>query len=225
MDPETRKTTEGAPSVWTPANIVTCVRIVFIPVFMVLAELSCIQAGALYDPVLAPAACILYILLSLTDKLDGYLARSRNEITDFGKFLDPIADKLLVFSALLILLEQEFMGVWVVFIILLREFLVSALRMVAGAKGVVIAADTLGKWKTAVTMIALRLLHRHRDRVCRRRLSCRVPCHRRTRAHYFGGGSHRRLGRAVFLERPRRHLLVRGGTHDLCCSGCGRGGA
>lgn len=155
MDPETKNRDEGAPSVWTPANIVTCVRIVFIPVFMVLAELSCIQAGALYDPVLAPAACLLYILLSLTDKLDGYLARSRNQITDFGKFLDPIADKLLVFSALLILLEQEFVGVWVVFIILLREFLVSALRMVAGAKGVVIAADTLGKWKTAVTMIAL----------------------------------------------------------------------
>ena len=142
-------------SVWTPANIVTCVRIVFIPVFMLLAELSCIEAGALYDPLLTPAACILYIVLSLTDKLDGYLARSRGEITDFGKFLDPIADKLLVFSALLILLEQDFVSVWVVFIILLREFLVSALRMVAGAKGVVIAADTLGKWKTAVTMVSL----------------------------------------------------------------------
>lgn len=142
-------------SVWTPANIVTCVRIVFIPVFMLLADFSCVQAGALYDPVLAPAACILYILLSLTDKLDGYLARSRNEITDFGKFLDPIADKLLVFSALLILLDQGFVNLWFVFIILVREFLVSALRMVAASTGIVIAADTLGKWKTAVTMISL----------------------------------------------------------------------
>ncbi|MCI7731035.1 CDP-diacylglycerol--glycerol-3-phosphate 3-phosphatidyltransferase [Enorma burkinafasonensis] len=141
--------------VWTPANIVTCVRIVFIPVFMVLAELSCDVPGATYLVGPAVAACILYIVLSLTDKLDGYLARSRGEITDFGKFLDPIADKLLVFSALLILLEQGLVSVWVVFIILLREFLVSALRMVAGAQGVVIAADQLGKAKTAVTMVSL----------------------------------------------------------------------
>lgn len=141
--------------VWTPANIVTCVRIVFIPVFMVLAELSCDVPGASYLAGPAVAACVLYIVLSLTDKLDGYLARSRGEITDFGKFLDPIADKLLVFSALLILLEQGLVSVWVVFIILLREFLVSALRMVAGAQGVVIAADQLGKAKTAVTMVSL----------------------------------------------------------------------
>ena len=141
--------------VWTPANIVTCVRIVFIPVFMVLAELSCDVPGAIYLAAPAVAACVLYIVLSLTDKLDGYLARSRGEITDFGKFLDPIADKLLVFSALLILLEQGLVSVWVVFIILLREFLVSALRMVAGAQGVVIAADQLGKAKTAVTMVSL----------------------------------------------------------------------
>ena len=146
---------QGATSVWTPANIVTCVRIVFIPIFMVLAELSCVVSGAVYLPVPTIAVCVLYILLSLTDKLDGYLARSRHEITDFGKFLDPIADKLLVFSALLILLEQGLVSVWVVFIILFREFLVSALRMVAGAQGVVIAADKLGKWKTAVTMVSL----------------------------------------------------------------------
>lgn len=146
---------QGATSVWTPANIVTCVRIVFIPIFMVLAEFSCVVSGAVYLPVPTIAACVLYILLSLTDKLDGYLARSRHEITDFGKFLDPIADKLLVFSALLILLEQGLVSVWVVFIILFREFLVSALRMVAGAQGVVIAADKLGKWKTAVTMVSL----------------------------------------------------------------------
>ena len=141
-------------SVWTPANIITCVRIVFIPVFMVLAIES--HRGALdYDTTLAFSAFALYVVLSLTDKVDGYLARSRNEITDFGKFLDPIADKLLVFSALLILLQQDNVSVWFVFIILLREFLVSALRMVASANGVVIAADKLGKWKTATTMVSL----------------------------------------------------------------------
>ena len=142
-------------SIWTPANIVTCVRICFIPVFMVLATTSFDAANGTFDFGLALAACVVYILLSLTDKVDGQLARSRGEITDFGKFLDPIADKLLVFSALLILLDQGFVNVWFVFIILLREFLVSALRMVASAAGVVVAADKLGKAKTAVTMVSL----------------------------------------------------------------------
>lgn len=142
-------------SIWTPANVITSVRICFIPVFMLLAVLSRDAMGALTHPDFAIGACVLYILLSLTDKLDGSLARKRNEITDFGKFLDPIADKLLVFSALLLLLDQGYVNVWVVFIILLREFLVSALRMVASAAGEVIAADSLGKAKTAVTMVSL----------------------------------------------------------------------
>lgn len=152
---------EEITSIWTPANIVTCVRIVFIPIFMLLSEMSFRAAttsnftGALGAGTLAAAAFVLYLLLSLTDKIDGDLARKRGEVTDFGKFLDPIADKLLVFSALLILMEHGYVNVWFVFIILLREFLVSALRMVASANGVVIAADKLGKWKTAVTMVSL----------------------------------------------------------------------
>ena len=137
--------------VWTPANIVTCVRIAFIPVFMLVAA----AADGPVDAPLAVAAVVIYVPLSLTDKVDGYLARSRNEITDFGKFLDPIADKLLVFSALLMLLDRGEVGVWVVFVILVREFLVSALRMVAASTGEVIAADSLGKAKTAVTMVSL----------------------------------------------------------------------
>lgn len=149
----------AAPGVWTPANVVTCVRIALIPVFMVVAIAARGEAGARGfgpgDPVLSVAAFALYLALSLTDKVDGYLARSRGEVTDFGKFLDPIADKLLVFSALLLLLEQGSVSVWAVFVILLREFLVSALRMVAGAQGEVIAADALGKAKTAVTMVSL----------------------------------------------------------------------
>ena len=141
----------GEKDVWTPANIVTCVRIAFIPVFMVVA----MEAGVYANPPLAVVAFVIYVTLSLTDKVDGYLARSRNEITDFGKFLDPIADKLLVFSALLLLMADGFVSVWVVFVILVREFLVSALRMVAASSGEVIAADTLGKAKTAVTMVSL----------------------------------------------------------------------
>lgn len=124
-------------SVWTPANIVTCVRIVFIPVFMIVSALSHTSVAgtdwSTFDGPLAAAAFILYVILSCTDKVDGYLARSRNEITDFGKFLDPIADKLLVFSALLLFLDFGAVTVWSVFIILFRELLVSALRMVASA--------------------------------------------------------------------------------------------
>lgn len=146
-------------SVWTPANIVTCVRIVFIPVFMIVSALShaCVAGTdwSTFDGPLAAAAFILYVILSCTDKVDGYLARSRNEITDFGKFLDPIADKLLVFSALLLFLDFGAVTVWSVFIILFRELLVSALRMVASAAGVVIAADKLGKYKTATTMVSI----------------------------------------------------------------------
>ena len=97
-------------SVWTPANIVTCVRIVFIPVFMIVSALSHTSVAgtdwSTFDGPLAAAAFILYVILSCTDKVDGYLARSRNEITDFGKFLDPIADKLLVFSALLLFFDK-----------------------------------------------------------------------------------------------------------------------
>ena len=148
-----------ARGIWTAANVVTCVRILFIPVFMAVAMLACgdlagMGAQTARDPVLSVIAFVLYVALSLTDKVDGYLARSRGEVTDFGKFLDPIADKLLVFSALLLLLDQGLVSVWPVFVILLREFLVSALRMVAGAKGRVIAADGLGKAKTAVTMVS-----------------------------------------------------------------------
>ena len=134
-------------SVWTPANIVTCVRIVFIPVFMIVSALSHTSVAgtdwSTFDGPLAAAAFILYVILSC------------NEITDFGKFLDPIADKLLVFSALLLFLDFGAVTVWSVFIILFRELLVSALRMVASAAGVVVAADKLGKYKTATTMVSI----------------------------------------------------------------------
>ncbi len=141
--------------IWTAANVVTCVRVALIPLFMVLATAARADAGSAADPVRAAAAFVLYVSLALTDKLDGHLARSRDEVTDFGKFLDPIADKLLVFSALLLLLEQQMVPAWAVFSILAREFLVSALRMLAGVQGEVIAAGSLGKAKTAVTLVSI----------------------------------------------------------------------
>ena len=139
----------GSASIWNPANVVTCVRIVLVPLF---------AAVALADPAShasSLAALVLLIGICLTDKLDGYLAKSRGEVTDFGKFLDPIADKLLVTAALVVLLARGDVGVAGVLIILSREFIVSAVRMLAASNGEVIAAANMGRAKTAVTMVSL----------------------------------------------------------------------
>lgn len=139
----------GSASIWNPANVVTCVRIALVPLFAAVALAdSASHASSL-------AALVLLIGICLTDKLDGYLAKSRGEVTDFGKFLDPIADKLLVTAALVVLLARGDVGVAGVLIILSREFIVSAVRMLAASNGEIIAAANMGRAKTAVTMIAL----------------------------------------------------------------------
>ncbi len=142
-------------SIWTPANIVTLVRVVFMPVWLLVAE-AAREGGHLGTLSVLPwVSFLLFAAIALTDKLDGYLARSRGEVTTFGKFLDPIADKLCVTCALLYLLELGLVPSWAVLIILAREFLVSGLRMVVASEGTVIAASNLGKWKTAVTMLSI----------------------------------------------------------------------
>lgn len=139
----------GSASIWNPANVVTCVRIALVPLFAAVALAdSASHASSL-------AALVLLIGICLTDKLDGYLAKSRGEVTDFGKFLDPIADKLLVTAALVVLLARGDVGVAGVLIILSREFIVSAVRMLAASNGEVIAAANMGRAKTAMTMVAL----------------------------------------------------------------------
>ena len=146
-------------TIWTPANIVTCARVVLVPFWLLLAQLlGASLADSLATPGFKLGAFLVfigYVVISLTDKLDGYLARSRNEVTTFGKFLDPIADKLAVVVALFVLLEWHMVSPWVLLVIVAREFLVSGLRMVVASKGVVIAASDLGKWKTATTMVAI----------------------------------------------------------------------
>lgn len=128
----------------TTASKLTILRVVMIPLFMAAMLLG-------YQWI----ALALFILASLTDLLDGYIARHRNQVSDFGKFLDPLADKLLVFSAMLIFLQWNRMPAWAVMIVLTREFAVSGLRMVAASKGLVLAAAWSGKVKTAVTMAGL----------------------------------------------------------------------
>ena len=131
----------------TLPNILTCVRVLLIPVFMVLAYQNNMPCDI--------AALTVYVVACLTDYVDGYLARKNNQVTNFGKFMDPVADKLLVMAALLIFIEDGTIPAWAVAIILGREFIVSALRMVAASEGLVIAANMWGKAKTMITMITL----------------------------------------------------------------------
>ena len=144
---------------WTPSNVITIARILLVPVFVaaLLApwpEWFGMNAAFSNDWKSIIAAGI-FVLISCTDWLDGYLARSRNEVTDFGKFMDPLADKILVAAALISLVELGQLPTWVVLIILAREFIVSGVRMMAASKGVVIAASMLGKFKTVFQMIAI----------------------------------------------------------------------
>ena len=131
----------------TLPNILTCVRVLLISVFMVLAYQNNMPCDI--------AALIVYVVACLTDYVDGYLARKNNQVTNFGKFMDPVADKLLVMAALLIFIEDGTIPAWAVAIIPGREFIVSALRMVAASEGLVIAANMWGKAKTMITMITL----------------------------------------------------------------------
>lgn len=134
----------------TTASKITLVRVALIPVYMVLMYLSKGVPGGFLLGALA-----VFIVASLTDFVDGQIARRCNQVSDFGKFLDPLADKLLVIAAMVIFCEWGKMPAWAVMIVLTREFAVTGLRLVAVGKGTVIAAGMSGKIKTATTMIGL----------------------------------------------------------------------
>lgn len=101
------------------------------------------------------AALVIFAIASITDFFDGYIARKYNLITDFGKLMDPLADKILVLAALILFVELKYIPAWVVIIILSREFFVTGIRIIASAKGDVIPADKSGKYKTVTQMIAI----------------------------------------------------------------------
>jgi CDP-diacylglycerol--glycerol-3-phosphate 3-phosphatidyltransferase len=129
------------------ANKLTFFRIILIPVFL-LFVLSSMENALII-------ACAVFILASITDFLDGYIARKYDMVTNLGKFLDPMADKLLVTSAMVSLVELGMIPSWMVIVIISREFIVSIFRAVAAAEGIVIAASWWGKAKTVSQMIAL----------------------------------------------------------------------
>jgi CDP-diacylglycerol--glycerol-3-phosphate 3-phosphatidyltransferase len=128
----------------TTANKITLLRIVLIPVFLVLA-----YTGHRIT------ATVVFVIASLSDLLDGYIARHYNQVSNFGKFMDPLADKMLVLSAMCFLVEKGQMPGWVAAIVLFREFAVSGLRLVAAERQHVIAAGWSGKVKTTCTMVGL----------------------------------------------------------------------
>lgn len=132
------------------ANKLTMLRVALIPVFLILLYLR--------FPFHMYFALTVFILASVTDFVDGYIARHYNQVTDFGKFMDPLADKCLVVAAMLWFVEIGQMPGWALLVVIIREFSVSGLRMVAADKGRVIAAGWSGKVKTASTMVCIVLM-------------------------------------------------------------------
>ena len=131
------------------ANKVTVLRLLLIPVFLVLYY----NYGITYN-----IAAIVFVIASLTDAIDGHLARSRNLVTTFGKFVDPLVDKLLTMAAFVVLVESGIIPAWAVIIIIARELIITGFRTLAADKGITIAASKWGKLKTTSQMISLVLL-------------------------------------------------------------------
>lgn len=128
------------------ANKLTTFRVILVPIFLLCISWEKIPYGTVI-------AMGIFIIAAITDQLDGYVARSRNQITDFGKFMDPLADKLLVTTALVVLIKYGLVPAWAVAIIIAREFAVSGLRSLAASQGNVIAASWWGKIKTVIQII------------------------------------------------------------------------
>lgn len=132
-------------------NKLTLLRVFMVPVFVILMYIG---KGALAFDI---AALAVFVAASITDMLDGMIARKYNLITNFGKFMDPLADKLLVCSALICLVEMGRMPGWICIIIICREFIISGFRLIASDNGVVIAANIWGKLKTVFSMVFIML--------------------------------------------------------------------
>ena len=143
------------------ANKLTILRMILVPFFVIIGYfgLGGIITGTVLEiPIYMILMNLIFIIASITDKLDGYIARSRNQVTTFGKFLDPLADKILVISALVMLVEFGKIPAWIPIIVLTREFLVSGYRLIAAENGQVIAASIWGKIKTVTQMLAIILI-------------------------------------------------------------------
>jgi len=143
-------------------NKITVSRIFLIPLFLIVLSFNFdwgeINIGNNTLPVTQLVASIIFIFASLTDWLDGYIARKYNLITNMGKFLDPLADKLLVSAAFIMLIELQIAPAWIIIVIISREFAITGFRLVASGEGVVLAASSMGKLKTVSQILAVILL-------------------------------------------------------------------
>lgn len=140
------------------ANKLTIFRILLVPLMVIIPFLG-IDEKVVGIPITYLIMDVIFIIASITDKLDGYIARSRNQVTTFGKFLDPLADKILVLTAMILLVEVGKIPAWIPVIVLSREFIVSGYRLIAVEKGgKVIAASVWGKLKTVTQMISIILI-------------------------------------------------------------------
>src|SRR3712207_5455616 len=128
-------------------NLLTLLRILLVPVLVVALTVETEGGTAI--------AAAVFVVAALTDGLDGYIARSRQAITNFGKVMDPVADKLMIAAALISLVSLDRLAAWIAMVIIAREFAVSGLRIAAGQQGVVIPASSLGKLKTIVQVAAV----------------------------------------------------------------------
>ncbi|PTM58920.1 CDP-diacylglycerol--glycerol-3-phosphate 3-phosphatidyltransferase [Desmospora activa] len=144
------------------ANKITLARIFLVPVVMIFLlvkyDMGQFQVGQGVITVSEIIATLVFILAAVTDGLDGYIARKKKLVTNLGKFLDPLADKLLISAALISLVEMQRLDAWIAIVIISREFAVTGLRLVAAAEGEVIAASPMGKLKTIIQIIAIAAL-------------------------------------------------------------------
>lgn len=138
-------------------NKITIARILLVPIMMLMPYIGITAKTSFGLPIVNIIILIIFLVASFTDYLDGHIARKRNIVTNFGKFLDPIADKLLVLAALVMLVEAGIIPGWIPIIIAAREFMVSAIRMLVATEGKVIVASKLGKIKTVTQMVAISL--------------------------------------------------------------------
>ena len=142
------------------ANKITLIRIFLVPVIVIFLLVRfefgyIVIGGSFYLTISELIAALIFILAAVTDGLDGYIARKNKMVTNLGKFLDPLADKLLIMSALISLVEMHRLEAWIAIVIISREFAITGLRLIAAAEGYVIVSSTLGKLKTTIQIIAI----------------------------------------------------------------------
>ena len=140
-----------------PNKLATLRMILIIP-FVIVMGVALSTDNDILSIFMRILACIIFVGASITDYYDGQIARKYNLVTNLGKLIDPLADKLLVISALTVLTKYDKISLWIVLIIIFRELLITGLRAIVAVDGTVIAAETLGKWKTATQMVALTII-------------------------------------------------------------------